>query len=452
MDKPRIFVLGIDGGSWNLIDRFISNGSLPNFKKLKEKGAWGNLISSLPPVTYPAWKCYSTGKNPAKFGVFAWVGIDFGKNRMEVYDSRDFKSKEIWDYLGEAGYSCGVINMPSTFPPKKINGFMVGDILSHMNMVFTYPPGLKKELIRSGYKIRPDYEFTLGFFEKALPEFKKTIKSQFDLALKKMPSTDFMHLTIFHTDQAQHFLWNFMDDEKSPYKGYLEEVWKEMDLNLGRLLKKLPKDTYLIIMSDHGFCMQKNVFYINKWLENEGYLVSKKDPVSLLSRLGINKERILIAVNALGAKGIIKSILPKKILEFYRRVPTKQNNIGVMGATASINWEKSKVISVGEGPIYINKNVVRTKKEYNQIRSELIKKLEGIKSPLTNGKAIKKVYKKEDIYSGEFYEKAPDLLALWEEGCEIRGYITQQKSCWAYDNQWKAHHKREGIFAFYGGG
>ena len=67
--KRKVFVLGLDGATFDVIKPLIEKGLLPTLKKLLEEGTHIPLTSSIPPVTVPAWKCYSTGKTPGKLGV-----------------------------------------------------------------------------------------------------------------------------------------------------------------------------------------------------------------------------------------------------------------------------------------------------------------------------------------------------------------------------------------------
>jgi len=66
----KVLVIGLDGATWDLIEPWAEEGKLPTFKMLMENGTWGELESCIPFVTYPAWKCYSTGKNPGRLGVY----------------------------------------------------------------------------------------------------------------------------------------------------------------------------------------------------------------------------------------------------------------------------------------------------------------------------------------------------------------------------------------------
>jgi predicted AlkP superfamily phosphohydrolase/phosphomutase len=63
-------VLGLDGANWELLDSWFRAGNLPNIAALRGRGTTADSLSCLPPVTCPNWRCYSTGKNPGKLGVY----------------------------------------------------------------------------------------------------------------------------------------------------------------------------------------------------------------------------------------------------------------------------------------------------------------------------------------------------------------------------------------------
>ena len=62
-------VLGLDGANWDLLSPWLDAGDLPNIQSLRKNGTTADLESCLPPVTYPNWQCYSTGKIPGKLGI-----------------------------------------------------------------------------------------------------------------------------------------------------------------------------------------------------------------------------------------------------------------------------------------------------------------------------------------------------------------------------------------------
>ncbi|MFB6186828.1 MAG: alkaline phosphatase family protein, partial [Halobacteriaceae archaeon] len=125
MTSSKLLVVGLDGADWSLIDNWVDDGILPTIQDIKRNSTWGEMRSSIPPVTCPAWKCYSTGKNPGKLGVYWWETLDIETKSSMIPDATDFESLEVWDHLNEAGFSTGVIGMPLTYPPKDVDGYMV---------------------------------------------------------------------------------------------------------------------------------------------------------------------------------------------------------------------------------------------------------------------------------------------------------------------------------------
>lgn len=259
----KVLVIGLDGATWNLLEPWAREGTLPTINKLMEKGVWGKLESTIPPITFPAWKCYSTGKNPGKLGVFMFLKFDMKEKKIIFHNARDFKGKEIWDYLSENGFKCGVINMPGTYPPKKINGFMIAGNPAE-DHDYTYPPSLEIELKSKGYTVHPQIALTRDSLKKQAEHIKNLFSSRFKLASEYFKDLDFLHLTIFYIDIAQHLLWN----DSHTLKGY----WRHLDKEISKLIKGIEEDTYVFLMSDHGFNKLKNNFFLNNWLLKNGYL------------------------------------------------------------------------------------------------------------------------------------------------------------------------------------
>ena len=96
-DVSRTFVVGLDGASWRLLDPWIADGTLPNLADLRERGTWAERRSCLPPVTFPNWKCYSSGKDPGGFGVFWFERIDLDEGVIEDVNGCDYDTAELWD-------------------------------------------------------------------------------------------------------------------------------------------------------------------------------------------------------------------------------------------------------------------------------------------------------------------------------------------------------------------
>ena len=51
----RVLIIGLDGATWDVLDPWMRDGTLPHLEKLRRSGCWGDLRSTLPPLTAPAW-------------------------------------------------------------------------------------------------------------------------------------------------------------------------------------------------------------------------------------------------------------------------------------------------------------------------------------------------------------------------------------------------------------
>lgn len=400
----KTIVIGLDGGCFHVFKPWMDEGELPNLKKFFDEGVSGRLESCIPPITSPAWKCYTTGKNPGKLGVFWWRQVDRKNKKMIGSHSGLFKSRELWDYLSKAGYKVGVIGMPLTYPPKKVNGFMISGGPFAKEEDFTYPKELQDDLkSKFNYRLHPFEYPTMGTWinKEIVDDILQLISMRFDVAkyLLEKENLDFLQVTTFYINVLQHRCWR---------KEAVRKAWKVVDKKIGELVK----DNYnVLIMSDHGMCKVERTFLINTWLEKENYIKIKKDYKNDFLK------PVVSLLSALKIKSAVKRFIPDKIIQNMQGKPRER----LKDATAyedRIDWNKSKAISTPQGPIYLIN--YQNAEEYEKLREELIEKLERLKDPDTGKKVIKKAYKREDVYVGKYLYEAPDLILEWMPGYEIR--------------------------------
>jgi predicted AlkP superfamily phosphohydrolase/phosphomutase len=448
MRKSKVLVVGIDGATWALIKPWADEGRLPTFRKLLGNGAWGELRSSIPYMTYPAWKCYSTGKNPGKLGVYWFLGLDFKKRRIVTHSSLSFKADEFWDYLGRQGFKVGIINMPTTYPPKKIHGFMISGFGASNESEYTTPPSLKRELEEEfDYKVNPS-RWIKYHSTDALEDLEELISSRFRVAQRFIPEVDFMHLTIFFIDNIQHYFWN---DKK-----ILLRFYQKIDKNLGRLVRSA---NVVFLMSDHGFTALKDVFYINVWLAEKGYLVRNKSYRDSLSQVGITFERLASITDRTKLLPYLYSKLPDSIRSRIKlALPADAFDVTFNSLSKLLDWESTLVVAL-ESTIYLNKEKIESKTEYEKLRTKLIRQLSAVKNPSTNEKVFRRIFRKEEIYSGEHLDVAPDLVVVPAEGYEVKLTLYGEKAMWESELEKGREtrkrygvHSMKGIFLAFGDG
>lgn len=139
--KTRVIVIGLDGLDPNLLDEYLAQGILPNFRKLKEVGTYSRLGTSNPALSPVAWSSFSTGSNPGRHGMYDFLRRDpktylpdlslsevvkpkFGQARMKT--SR--RGTAFWDITSENKIPTTILRTPVTFPPDKVHGRMLSGL------------------------------------------------------------------------------------------------------------------------------------------------------------------------------------------------------------------------------------------------------------------------------------------------------------------------------------
>src|SRR3990172_7805745 len=219
----KLLIIGLDGATLDLIRPWASEGKLPALAQLMRDGVSGPLESTLPPVTSPAWPTFMTGKNPGRHGVFDFIRPRAGA--FEMVNASQIDGRLLWEILGDAGYSVGVLNVPITYPPRQVNGYMVPGLLAPDQGLTTYPPGLLKpyraELGR--YRITPDVQFSPGRIDEFIADLHDLIDTQLRYALRLMRDhpTDVLMMHFLAGDNGSHALWRYMDSTHPLYDARL---------------------------------------------------------------------------------------------------------------------------------------------------------------------------------------------------------------------------------------
>ena len=424
---PETIILGLDGANWNLLDPWLEAGDLPNISALRESGVATDMQSELPPVTCPNWRCYSTGKNPGKLGVYWWEKIDTENRTLSTPNSRSFKSENYWDYLADEGRSAGIVNLPMTYPPFEINGYMVAGGPGSEQEEYAYPRELGAELDREGYRLHP--EEPVGGKDDAkggerVVELVDLRLNTFERLLAER-DVDVAHCTVFYINVLQHYFWRGEPTRRA---------WHRIDEHVGSIRKAYPEAT-LLLMSDHGCVDIDTVFNANSWLEKEGYLVTERGTEDLFARTGINKQNVSKLLHRLGVHGLVTGLIPERL---ENAVPEDEEGFKREQKLWKVDWERSKAIASGQGLVYLID-------DDPDVADELIADLEALESDVTGEPIASDVLRREEAYSGPFVSEAPDIVFDQREGVHTSGGIST-KPVFERAGQWEAENVRTGLF------
>jgi len=407
--KKRLLLIGLDAATWNVLNPLLDEGFLPNLQRLKESGCHGVLKSIFPPVTGSAWMSVATGKSPGQTGVFDFLILkDRATFQLRPISSDDFKRNgAIWDYLSSRGKKVGIVNYPMLFPPYKINGIMISGIGAAEDSNIFYPASLKEELRKAigPHKMyvsypRPKYANPKIFIR----DIKELIDYNYKLADYLIDDTyDFFIFIVSASDFLSHYAWHWWQDKGCKYHYIFKELWRQIDNLAGLMLKKWG-DGEVMVISDHGMGRLEEIFLINQWLREEGYLVLRGDKCRL------NPSRITRGLRVSLRTGfdlfarLFPSIGDYIFIKFIRKKVKKY-----YGVTHRIDFNRTKAFALkhsGLGNIYIN---AENESEYENIKGKVIS---GLRSFCQNSGRNIEIFSREELYRGSLSYKLPDIIFM----------------------------------------
>lgn len=394
----QIALIGLDGATWDLLQGWLDNGSLPNLKRVYDNGFSGTLKSTIPANTSPAVQSLYTGCDPATLGLFG-----FQKPDGTTISLQDVTVPKLWTILGEHNRSSCIVNVRTTFPPDPVNGVMLsGDPMPGEDSDYAHPPEIKRDVAgfrcqekddRMHKELVPPYEHSEEVLQHAEDIFTHRFGTFRELAADG--DYDFLMYWIGETDFLQHRLWNNTDD--------LKRFYKTLDEQLGEFVSKF--DGTVIFLSDHGFeDPPTTVFYLNEWLRQEDYLTVPGGRVGA-RLLGIGQDF---------AKQYVNKDLLMRVLYFRQQRNDDSASGTDAGGTVGVNKPHLQIPGISSrttAQLATNCGIeVRPDVDRQSVADEIKSKL----TSLTDNQGVsvmKEVLHRSDIYDeGPYFDEIPDLL------------------------------------------
>ncbi|MBW8001801.1 MAG: hypothetical protein FVQ80_07225 [Planctomycetes bacterium] len=377
MANGRTVIIGLDGVPFGMIKEFGENGVMPNTGELIKKSVFKKMNSSIPEVSSVAWSSMITGSNPARHGVYGFMDLQPESYKMTFPNFNSLKVPPFWEKW--EGKSV-IINVPSTYPVKQMNGAIISGFVSIEFEKSVYPQSLIPQLRDLDYRLDVDAGKAHSDIEGFLVDLDKTLEARIESYRFLWETQDWQNfmLVFTATDRLMHFLWDAYEQKDHKYHQFFLDHFSKIDKAIGEIADKLTDDDLLIMHSDHGFEKLDYDVFLNYLLMEEGLL--QFEPGADASIANISS----------GTKAFVMD--PARIYLNYKG--------------------KYPCGSVEPGQ-----------------REELLSKLENIFSSLElNGKkVIRDVYRKEQIFAGPYLDDAPDLTLVGGEGFNLKANVKMQK-------------------------
>lgn len=281
VNKKRLVVLGLDGLPLSLARTLAPK--LPNLCRLVETAVENSAeIPELSPVN---WTSLYTAKGPEDHGTYGFTIINHKDYTLSITDFEKVKCDTIFDKLGKKGFVSKSINLPNTYPARKLKGMMISGFVAEQLEKAVYPPFLSGRLKEAGYILEADTSRGIMEPQYLLDQVCATLESRMK-ALNMLWDDLSWNLFVFvltETDRLFHFFYPAFENSAHPLREPCMLFLKKWDQCIGIFLEKydnLPGEKRLIVMADHGFTSLETEVDINVWLRQNGYLSLSHAPES----------------------------------------------------------------------------------------------------------------------------------------------------------------------------
>jgi predicted AlkP superfamily phosphohydrolase/phosphomutase len=442
----QTLLIGLDGATFNVLEPLWENGSMPFLKACVDRGVRAELQSVIPNLTPPAWTSLVTGRSPGHHGIFDFVRVTRTADYMQyqMATSTDIQSETLWSIVSRQGRQVATLNFPVMFPPRPIAGYSIPGFVTwrHLRRA-VYPPEFynqltalsgfnPKELVldieheRKAIQVleKEQYEDWIGFHIRREERWLEVVRF-----LSHNTQCDLLAVLFDGVDKLQHICWRFVEPgfslaDASPWERKIHELcvtyFRRLDEILAEVVALAGRGTHVIFTSDHGFGPTTELFYVNAWLSQKGYLEWASD----------------VPYDDEGKMAMLESTRSPGVL---------------------FDWTKTKACALTSGSNGIYIKVANESgrpgvppEEYDSFREQLKQKLLAFTDPETGEPVVTRVLTREEAFSGPEMERAPDLTLQLRDGGFIS--ILNSERPLKRRREVMGTHRPEGIFLAVGPG
>jgi len=461
--RHRVLILGLDGATFDIIKPMVAQGKLPHLARLMREGTHGVLASTFPPITPTAWTSFMTGKNPGRHGIFDFEQAAWGSYDFRPVPANQHGHKTLWRIAGEQGRTAVVIDVPFTYPPEPIRGYMITGYGTPVAGApsFTHPPGLEQELAAACGECRPA-------IPESLPNLTPDFFREWDRLLDNrdcindylLQEVDWdLYMIVFGvTDNVQHVLWNYLEPlhpdyhskEGADFRARLFHYYERVDASIGRMLAHVDEGTHVVVMSDHGFGSVRPGLFLPGLLMEWGMLKFRQSALA-----GVGERAMRFVLNLYRRSPRLRAMLNRMRTENKERLRSAMTKANLLPSMDQVDWSRTKVFATRFGVnLFVNRvgrfphGIVQPGAEYEALLRELEERLLSLRDEALGTPVVKAVHRRETLYQGEHTDLGPDLVVEWanlydsardgQDGVRVPGVV--------------GNHVPEGVYILHGPG
>jgi predicted AlkP superfamily phosphohydrolase/phosphomutase len=410
-DSSKTVIFGLDGATFTVLDQLIEEGVTPFLGELRDRGQWGDLMSTVNPLTPPAWTTVMTGRSPGNHGIYDFIRAEErgGSVFFSMNSSRDRRVETLWEIASRQQRRVTALNFFGMAPPRPVAGHTISGFVPYRHLRRAmWPPTLFDDIQKLPGFDRHELAMDLDLEKKSiqgLPEedyvdwtalHRRRERQWFEIAQMLMTDdpSDVTAIVFDGVDKLQHVFWRYLDPgmfdprTASPKDRKVRDLcldyFREVDGYLRELAGLAGPDARIFVVSDHGFGPTWEVVYLNAWLAEKGYL-------------GWRDESDLDTTGAL-------------------TVDRLKSHVGML------DWDRTTAfcLTPSSNGVFIRRAEaggpgVRAE-DYLSFRQKIADELLAWRDPANGEPVVTRVLTREQAFPGTTMDMAPDLLLTVRDG------------------------------------
>jgi predicted AlkP superfamily pyrophosphatase or phosphodiesterase len=202
---------------------------IPNLRRLLQEGAWADgVVGEVPTITWPSHTTMLTGVPPAVHGI----------QRNQLWDFSSIKVSTLWTDLRAAGKTSASITWPVT---------VGAPITWNLPEYFEKRQGGAMDLDAVASKSTPGLVAEISARYPSFPQqwVDDRVRTLATLYLLREKHPDLLAVHLVDLDAEEH--------QTRPFSTASKAILEYTDELIGQMVAALPRDTVLVLVSDHGF-------------------------------------------------------------------------------------------------------------------------------------------------------------------------------------------------------
>ena len=425
VNPSPLIILGLDGGDPDLIQRWSEAGYLPNIRSIMQKGCWGRTTGVDLLNEDGVWTRLFSGIPQKKHGFYYFRQLESGS--YDLYTASDTEATErvFWSLCQGTEKKAALIDIPEMAMMPNLNGIQLANWAvhnSHFIPPASYPKSLLSEVSRNfgkadniTEKFSSNFSDDQSIYRRLLNRVAK--KGQLCRQLCSQNQFELVIAVFGECHTGGHQFWKYrpeaLGDEKVAEPNELthaiRDIYQAIDREIGLLLQQLPESANIVIVSSVGltdhYSTEGLIEDFCRKLNYQAPPDANTSPKSLLS------------------------LLPKCIPETWRMALSRhlprnvKERILADNFRNGTNWQKTLAFAIPSAYMsFLRVNLqgrepqglVAPGAEYQAVLCQLESDLQQLIDVRSGQKAVKQIWRTDDLFGHDRHIELPDLLVEWE--------------------------------------